>query len=320
MSNFQTQVQVQPAPGVLGDYASHNPRFSVDAGPYGLIAGGSGLIVGRFAWAVSPADMDGAPSVANNFGAGPVTGFVHREQQGLITVYLQETGLMIPQGFPCTLMAGGDFWAKNDGTTQALFGMKAYADLASGRVTFAATGTPAAGGGATGSIAASTLAVVGSITNDILAVASVTSGVVVAGATLSGTGVATNTQVVSQLLPLLTGEALGGVGRYAVSIPEQSVAAGTAIAGTYGTFTAASALTGTFGVGQALVGTNVVAGTTITALGTGVGGLGTYIVNNNTVVASTAVTTVGANVETKWFARSSGLPGEIVKISSQPLG
>jgi hypothetical protein len=42
-------------------------------------------------------------------------------------------------------------------------------------------------------------------------------------------------------------------------------------------------------------------------------------VDNNTVVASTAIT-AGLSVETKYFARSSGLPGELVKISSNPYG
>ena len=45
----------------------------------------------------------------------------------------------------------------------------------------------------------------------------------------------------------------------------------------------------------------------------------TYYVNNNTVVSSSTINVVG-NVETKWVAMSSGLPGELVKISSHPLG
>ena len=108
----------------------------------------------------------------------------------------------------------------------------------------------------------------------------------------------------------------GGIGTYAVSIPEQSVAS-TTISGTYGTLTVGGTVTGTFGVGQTLSGTNVVSGTAITALGTGTGGAGTYIVNNNTSVSSTTIT--GAtNVETSWYCRSSGLAGEIVKISNVP--
>jgi hypothetical protein len=311
---FQKSVNTQPAPAVAGDFASANPRASVLAGPGGLVAGPSGLIIGRFAWlSASQVDANDAPAVANNFGAGQISGFVHREQQGLITTYLSESGMLIPAGFQCTLMDAGDYWCVNSGATQALVGMKAYANFADGTISFAATGSGATAS-ATGSIAANTGSFTGSITDDIMTVTAVGSGTAVPGGTLSGTGVATGTQIISQLLPLLAGEAVGGIGRYAVSIPEQTVAS-TTISETYGTFTAASALVGAFGVGDVLSGTGVTAGTTITALGTGTGGLGTYIVNQNAVVSSTTIT-AGTNVETKYFCRSPGAPGELVKISS----
>jgi hypothetical protein len=104
-----------------------------------------------------------------------------------------------------------------------------------------------------------------------------------------------------------------------VSIPDQTVAAGTAISGTYGTLTVGGSVAGTWGVGDTISGTNVVAGTAITALISGTGGAGTYAVDNNTVVSSTAIT-AAINVETKFFARSFAQPGELVKISSYPLG
>jgi hypothetical protein len=74
-------------------------------------------------------------------------------------------------------------------------------------------------------------------------------------------------------------------------------------------------VTGAFVVGQPLSGTGVVAGTTITALGTGTGGDGTYYVSNNTAVASTTITAAGA-VETRWFVQLSCAPGEITIISN----
>ena len=311
---FQKSVNTQPAPAVAGDFASANPRASVLAGPGGLVAGPNGLIVGRFAWlSASVVDANDAPAIANNFGAGVPAGFVHREQQGLITTYLAESAMMIPSGFEVTVMDAGDYWCVNDGATQALYGMKAYANFADGKVTFAAAGAGSTAS-ATGSIAANTGSFTGSIADDILTLTAVGSGVAVPGGTISGTGVATSTKILSQVTPLLAGEAIGGIGRYVVNIPEQTVAS-TTISETYGTFTAASGLSGQFGVGDSLSGTNVVAGTTITALGTGTGGLGTYIVDNNTVVASTVIT-AGTNFETKWICRSPGLPGELVKISS----
>lgn len=312
---FQKSVYTQPAAAVAGDFASSNPRASVLAGPGGIVAGAAGLLVGLFAW-LSYTGVDGndAPAIANNFGAGVPAGIVPRNQQGLNTVYLQESSMLIPAGLQVTLMNDGDFWVVNNGSTQALVGQKAYANFANGQASFAASGA-ASTASATGSIAANTAAVTGSIADNLMTVTAVTSGTLVPGGTLSGTGVASGTQIVAQVTPLLSGEALGGIGRYTVSIPEQTVAS-TAISETYGTFTAASALVGQFGVGQSLSGTNVVAGTTITALGTGTGGLGTYIVNNNTVVASTTIT-AATNVETKWICKSPGLPGELVKIGAQ---
>lgn len=311
--NFQTFVGTQPSPAVAGDFASANPRFSVDAGPGGLVAGAAGVYVGRFAWwSAALIDANDTPAVVNNTGSGPVTGFVHREQQGLITTFLAESSMLIPQGFPMTLMSGGDFWCKNDGATECVVGMKAYANYADGKVTFAATGAPGTAS-ATGSIAAGTFSVTGSINDNVLTVSAVGSGTVYPGGTISGTGIASGTKVVAQL----SGTA-GGVGTYSVSIPEQTVAS-TTVSGTYGIFTAASALSGTFGVGNTLTGTGISVTTTITALGTGVGGLGTYIVDVNTVVSSTTIT-AGTQIETKWVAMSAGLAGDLIKISSQPLG
>lgn len=311
---FQKAVNTQPAPAVEGDFASANPRASVLAGPGGLVAGPSGLLIGRFAWlSMSQVDSNDAPAVANNTGSGVISGFVHREQQGLITTYLTESGMLIPAGYQVTLMDAGDFWCVNRGAAMAQVGMKAYANYADGSISFAATGSPGSAS-ATGSIAANTGSFTGSIADDVLTLTAVGSGVAVPGGTLSGTGVATGTMIVSQLTPLLAGEATGGIGRYVVSIPEQVVAS-TTISETYGTFTAASGLSGVFGIGDTLTGTGITTPTAITALGTGTGGLGTYIVNNNTVVTSTTISG-GLNFETKWFCRSPGLNGELVKISS----
>lgn len=310
MPGFQSQAYYNPAPGVEGDFASANPRAIVLAGPGGLVAGDLGVIVGRFAWTTDEfVDADGAPGVANNSGSGPVAGFVHREQQGLIEVYLQQASMAVPAGFPVTLFDAGDFWAKNSGTTQALPGMKAYANYADGTITFAASGAAGSASGSASSIAAATSSFTGSIANDVLTVTAVGSGTIYPGTSISGTGVATGSKIVDQL----TGTP-GGIGTYALNIPEQTVSS-EAISGTYGVLTVGGTVAGTFGVGDTLSGSGVTAGTTITALLTGAGGAGTYVVDNNAVVTSTAIT-AGTQIETKWFCRSSGLPGELVKMSS----
>jgi len=303
---FQSTVNTQPAPAVAGDFASTNPRWSVVAGPNALVAAAAGLTIGRFAW------WDATQTYASNAGTGPITGFVHRDQQGLITTYLAESGMVIPGGFPVTLMSGGDYWVKNEGTTEALVGQNAYAAYANGAASFAAAGAPGTAS-VTGAIAASTASVTGSINGNVLTVTAVGSGVLVVGGTLSGTGVATGTQIAAQL----TGTA-GGVGTYTVTIPEQTVAS-TTISETYGTLTVSAVGSGALGVGDLLSGTGVTSGTVITALGTGQGGTGTYVVSPTQTAGSTTVT-AGVSVQTKFLAMTSGLPGELVKITSHLLG
>lgn len=70
--------------------------------------------------------------------------------------------------------------------------------------------------------------------------------------------------------------------------PTQSTFTG-AIAGT--TLTASAVTGAPLAVGQTVLGSGVTAGTIITALGTGTGGSGTYIVNNSQSVVSEAMTT-----------------------------
>ena len=72
---FQTSVGVQPAPAVAGDFASTNARWTVLAGPGGLVAGPAGVTVGRFAWLQAAGfDQDNGASMANSFGVGPGAG------------------------------------------------------------------------------------------------------------------------------------------------------------------------------------------------------------------------------------------------------
>jgi hypothetical protein len=318
MSGFQSQVLVQPAPGVAGDFCDSNPRSTVDAGPGGFVAGANGVTVGAFAWTQGyPIDANSAPTVVNNTGYGSVTGFVHREQQALITQYLGTFSMLVPTGFPVTLFNAGSFWVKNSGTTEATIGMNAYANFSNGLVTFAAASSPnVSASGTASSIAAGTASVTGSISGDVLTVTAVGSGTLVVGGTLSGTNVASGTMIVSQI----SGTA-GGVGTYSVSIPEQTVAS-TTISETYGTLTVGGTVTGTFGVGDVLSGSGgggVTAGTYITALGTGTGGAGTYICSPTQTVTSTTIS-AATNVQTKFIAASAGAPGELIKMTSHLFG
>lgn len=324
MSGFQTQVNTIQSPAVEGDFASANPRHTVLAGEGALVAGAgviggvavAGAVVGRFAWlSYQSVDNDNAPGTLNTFGAGQPAGLVSRHQVSLITQYLAETSFYVNSGFQITAFNVVDMWVKNNGATAALVGQKAFAVFADGSATFAAAGaTPTGGSGSASSIAAATFSVTGSVSGDVLTAASGLTGNIYPGATISGTGISSGSKIVSQVTPLLSGEALNGLGRYTLSIPEQS-AASTAVSGTYGVLTVGGTVVAGFGAGQSISGTNVVAGTTVYQQLTGTtGAAGTYVVDNNTVVSSTAITSQ-ASIETKWIARSAGAVGELIKIS-----
>ncbi|HWE98832.1 MAG TPA: hypothetical protein VG248_03460 [Caulobacteraceae bacterium] len=319
VGDFPSQVQTYQAPAVEGDFASANPRASVLAGAEALVAGPNGVTVGRFAWV----DTTGQLASNNSPYGGAPDGFVHREQQALITTFLASSGLLVPQGFMVTLHQEGDFWVKHTGTIVATKGMKAYANLATGAIAFAATGAPpSSGSGSASSIAAGAGSVTASIAivapnngpdYGVMTVTAVGSGSLPVGAVLSGTGVQTGTAITAQL----TGSA-GGIGTYQVSIPQTT--ASTTVTAAFGTLTVGGTVAGVFEVGGALSGTNVVAGTTVTALGTGTGGAGTYIVNNNTVVSSTAISST-TFVETKYICASAQVqPNTLGRMSSWPLG
>jgi hypothetical protein len=330
MSNsggFQVQVGLQPAVAIAGNRASQNPIFDYPAGPGGLVAGSS-LFVGRFAWVTPPIDPNGTDTLANSFGNGAPQGFMMLNQQALNTTFLSYAGMQVQPGAQTSLKVGGDFWVVNSGSTEAVPGQKAFAFVASGLVAFAAAGTVFGGASATASsIAASTFSVTASIAapsspisgaGSIMTVTTVGSGTVVVGGSISGTGIPTAPAptIYSQLLPLLAGEAVGGIGRYQLDTGEVTFASGT-VSGTYGTLTIGTLVGSvTFAVGDVLTGSGVTANTFITANIAGTGGTGgTMVVNKNTVVSSTTITASLA-VETAFIARSSGLNGEPVYISS----
>ena len=301
---FQTTVNANPAPAVAGDFASGNPRSAVmTQDGLGFVAGLGGVTVGRFAWLSS-----GLRRQAFSFGIGAPAGFVHREQQALITGFYDLYGSNIPAGFPLTLMNGGDYWAKNDGSAAAVPGQKVFARYADGAIVTAAAGATVANASVTASVAASTFSVTASIVDNVMTVTAVGSGTVVAGATISGTNVVSGTTVARQL----TGTT-GGVGTYSVSIAQ--TVASTTVSGTYGTMTVTAVASGTLAIGQVLGGANVTAASFITAFGTGTGGTGTYIVSPTQTAASATVTATGA-VETKFYVASHALAGELVKITS----
>lgn len=320
MSGFPSSVNVQPAPAVAGDFASTNPRFVVDAGPGALVAGPLGVTVARFAW------MDALVRTVANAGAGAPTGFVHREQQALITLFLGETSNVVPAGMGITLFNGGDFWVKNDGATTSAIGNKAYANNATGQISFAATGSPSDGGTSSASSIALNVtttssqiannSVTGSIAAQVLTVSAVASGAVLgAGQTLSGTGVDPATIITAQL----TGTA-GSTGTYSVSVSQTVVS--TTITASGGGLTVGTVTSGTYVVGQVISGTGVTTGTKILGRGTGTGGAGTYYTDlaPATPGSSLAITGAGGTLTVGGTITGSFKVGDIIHGSGITTG
>lgn len=101
---FQKHVNIYPAMGVAGDFASNNPIFSLVAGEGQLKAGEDGVTVGVFAYADLTTGL-----VSNKYVEGTRVGFVPRSLNMPILGYNEEASLVIPQGREITLIATGDF-------------------------------------------------------------------------------------------------------------------------------------------------------------------------------------------------------------------
>jgi hypothetical protein len=196
---FQKQVYQDPNPAVAGDFASANPRSTYLAGPGGLVAAEEGVTVGRFAW-----DVDG---IASNHGIGQPAGFCHRDQQGVITIWLAEASMTIPQGLMVVLHNLGDFWATT--TTDATKGQKVFVSVSDGSVSAGDAGsTPGDGAAFTAAIAGTTMTV-----------SAVASGTLRVGQPVYGTGVTEGTVITA------LGTGTGGTGTYTVSA-SQTVSSG----------------------------------------------------------------------------------------------
>ncbi|OZI59938.1 structural cement protein Gp24 [Bordetella genomosp. 11] len=188
---FQTQVYQQPNPAVAGDFASANPRATYLAGPGALVAGAAGVTVGRFAW-----EVDG---VVNNFGIGQPAGFCHREQQGVITIWLAEASMLIPEGLMVTLHNLGDFWATVGNDVNK--GQKVFVSVSDGSVK----------GGNPGDVIDDGAHFTAAIAGTTMTVSAVASGTLRVGQPVAGAGVTAGTIITA------LGTGTGGTGTYTVS-------------------------------------------------------------------------------------------------------
>jgi len=140
MAGFQQQVYLGTPLGVAGDLVGTNPRRSVIPASGGnFVSGTGGVVVGNFAWI----QVDNR-SVRNTAVSGVPDGFIARQGQALITVYLAEAGMTVPQGFGVNLFETGDYLFKANGAAAAR-GEKVFASLTDGSTTSRPAGTILAG-------------------------------------------------------------------------------------------------------------------------------------------------------------------------------
>jgi hypothetical protein len=315
MGGFQTQVNLLQAPAVEGDFASANPRSTVLAGPGGLVAGQFGATVGRFGW-VDP-DM----RTVNSFASSNVApdGFLHRNMQALITIYLAAASLLVPEGFALALFNGGDFWVKNQGPAALTKGATVYAGFTDG----GAYSSAPSGAAATGSIGSTNTAAIGSTsTGTVVAdnpnqiTLSGVTGVVSVGDSITGVGVPENTEITAQI----SGTA-GGAGVYETS--NQTTAAAATIT-TFGTVLVVSATTGLISEGDTVSGSAgfPVGATVVSQLAGGTpGGAGSYILSapaTEYIASATGVTTFGSVLKVSAVGSGTLLPGMPISGTNMP--
>jgi hypothetical protein len=253
---FQSTVNNTQAPGVAGDFASTNPFSSVTAAPGALVAPAGGLVVGNFAW-VGPLGQ-----VSQSFVSGYALGFLGRNEQALITQFLGEATLVVPEGFMVTLFNGGDFWAHF--ANGATAGAAVFVDETTGAPQMQASNS------FTGEIGFTGTASLSSVTGN-MTLATITSGIVTIGDVLSGTGVTTGTTVTG--LVSGTPNTVGAVYSLSVAPTTESAEAVTTASDVLNITAVAD---GGLSVGDVISGSGITTGTSIASILTGSGGIGTY--------------------------------------------
>jgi hypothetical protein len=291
IGSFQTFVNLNNPLGVEGDFASANPRATVLTNDGGsLIAGPNGVTVGQFAWIAA----DGR--TVSNSGQYPAQpdGFVHRDQQGLLTQYLQAAGRLIPPGFPVTLMRAGDFLDKNTGPSSITRYSTLYTSYIDGSLQTAS----ATAGSVTATLGSTNTASLGatftgtaSVASTSLVVTAVT-GLISIGDTVSGSGITDVPTIIAQ-----TAGTTGAAGTYTLSKAE-TCTGGTVTC--FGSVVNVTAVSTYISIGDSITHASYPASNTITGQTSGTtGSTGVYTtaVRGTAYVASAvAVLTFGYTV------------------------
>lgn len=317
MSTIPAEQIVNVIPGVLG--AAGNQLNMIGL----IVSRNTRVPIGTVQPFATPANMSaffGATAQDTLLGNVYFTGFVNASgvPQSVLVAQMPTTTvpaylrggnisvLSIPQlqGINGTLNVTVDGYVRTGNIN--LSGASSYS-AAGALVATTLNTTPATLATTTGSIGPQTASFVGSISGSVLTVTQILGGGIIINGGLMGTlgGVAANTYVTGQL-SIASGSA-GGLGSYAVSVP-QAVVSGT-MAQTYGLLTIATVSSGTLSLGQTVTGTGVLpsAATVITQLGTAVGTVGTYYINNTQTLGTVALTTQPSPVTVTFDSISGAL-------------
>ena len=172
-----------------------------------------------------------------------------------------------------------DQWSNQDmmvfNTTEIIF------PLISGQIQYTIGPTPSTANYIGASIT-------GKIVGKVLTVSGITSGAVALGQTLKGAGIPSGTKIVQFLTG--AGGNVNEIGTYQLNAPADTVTPvfTASISGT--TLNVTAIASGYLGVGAVISGSGVTAGTTITAVISASGGVGTYTVSATQTVGSEAMT------------------------------
>lgn len=133
MADFQTKVNIYPAVGVPGAFASVNPIVSTSLG---RIAGAD-VPIGGFCWDDPSNEGEVLPS-----GTGKPLGFVCRDVIYPIASF-DPAQNFVPEGCTPCIMVEGDFYVQPEATVTK--GQKVFANLTTGAVSGGAAGATVSG-------------------------------------------------------------------------------------------------------------------------------------------------------------------------------
>lgn len=276
---FQTTINDYQAIGVPGDFASLNPYSSVLAGNNALVAPAGGLIVGNFFW-VGPTGQ-----TSQSFVAGWQVAFLGRNMQALITEFLQEATMVVPEGFMVTGFNGGDFLANFPAGAAA--GDYVFADPNDGTPVANTTNSAPTLGAATASAGFSGTATVVNASN-VLNVTAVTHGIINVGDVVADSTTGANIPAGTTILSQTDGTA-GGVGHYVMSQNAAGGGVGDTVVTTSALMLVTAVASGSLNEGDVFTGTAVAAGTSIVGQATPFKGVASIITGSLSTLVVTSV-------------------------------